>query len=382
MTGIAVGVASLIVVVSVMNGFNRTIKERHLRVEPHLVVNYKGEKEASAEWHEKSRLELPMILEGQLRQAMAFDVQDVILKTMDGYFAGAVAKGYSHEDLKELAHLVNSGEKEQAVNEELWDLGPGEVLLGRSLSRSLNLIEGDKIILIAPEAILLPADEAPPFVTLTIKGTFRTNLADADDKYIFYDREKSLQALKTISSRHSGFELRLNDPDHYAAAKLQLEEKGFSAQTWPERNSALFFALKMEKLAMTVFLSLSALITSFSILTVLTLLVTQKRRDVGLWQAFGLPAEKVRWLFAQVGFWLSGCGVLAGLVVGVFICWLVDTFPLNILPSIYRDRTIPANVNLSMILTILAVAALIAFLGSWLPTRFSARSTPSEALRG
>lgn len=386
MGGIAVGVASLIIVVGVMNGFNQVIRERHLRVEPHVVV-YAPKGVELDSWAEQVKAKLESGLPGQLSDSAIFSKQDVILKTVDGYFAGAVAKGLDAPAVASMIRRLEEHRTQGAVTEADLDLestrlDPGEVMMGRELGDALRLVAGDKLVLIAPESLLLPTGEAPPMQTVTVRGFFMSQLADIDGKLVVYDRKESLLALKGTASQSQGVELRLHQGMNYAQAQTHLKNEGIPSETWPERNSALFFALKMEKLAMTIFLALSVLITSFSIVTVLILLVTQKRKDIGILMAMGLNRRQTQMIFAQVGGWLSGLGVLSGMVVGVVVCRVIDTFPMDILPAIYYDRTIPAKVSLLMLVTIGIFAALIAAIGSWFPAHLSARGSPAEALRG
>jgi lipoprotein-releasing system permease protein len=387
MAGICVGVAALIIVVSVMNGFNEVIRERHLRVEPHLVaqapdgVNY-------VNWLESTRRKITEVLGSEVHEVTPFSTQDVILKTIDGYFAGAIAKGLDANAITAMVHRIEEKSSVPSIipraeqQEDALNLEPGEVLIGDELGDALRVVPGDKVVLIPPESLLLPVGEAPPMQTVTVRGTFRSQLADVDGKLIIYDRTRSLRALMGTASQGQGVELRLQHGQQYERAQSALAEVGIPSESWPQRNSALFFALKMEKMAMTIFLALSALITSFSIVTVLVLLVTQKRKDIGILMAMGLNQRQTQMVFAQVGIWLSSIGLVAGILLGVIVCKVIDTYPMDILPAIYYDRTIPAKVSPFMILVIVVFAGIISIAGSWFPAYLSARGSPAEALRG
>lgn len=390
MAGIAIGVAALIIVLGVMAGFNQVIRQRHLRVEPHLVIHGPPH-EKSPVWLENSSLLIEKVLDGQLEEVAPYTSQDVILKTVDGYFAGAVAKGMKRDSMLNFIRRVETLDARTSrqsdvplapVDPESWQLGADEVLIGSELGEALRLVAGDKLILIAPEALLLPADEAPPMQTVIVRGFFMSQLADVDNKLLIFDSDTSLKALSNTASREMGLEVRLKRGDEYQLPQAELKSAGLNVQSWPERNAAMFFALKMEKLAMTVFLSLSALITSFSILTVLILLISQKRKEIGILMAMGMNRRQTRRVFAQLGLWLALVGVAAGSFLGVLICFIVDRYPINLLPSIYYDRTIPAEVSLTMLVVIFTVAILIAGVGSWFPAHLSAKLLPAEALRG
>ncbi len=390
MLGVGLGVMALVVVTSVMNGFNDQIRRRLLAVEPHLVVKLKGADQPEAIRNH------PLFKEVSARtniQSDIFENQEVIIRTVDGLFQGALAKGVEPQTLAYImteskraasqnSPAAKNSELEPApVTEESTTLGPGEVYIGIDLARMLGIFEGDKIVVIAPEALLLPKGEAPPFERVTVKGFLRTNLQDIDGNMLFFGRGKSFGAFRNSPSHEAGFELRIPNPEKVDTLKAELEGKGAEVATWIDRNSALFYALKMEKLAMSAFLGLAALIASFSIVTVLVLLLTQKRKDIGVLMGMGLSPQATRWLFVKVGLLLSSFGIFGGLVVGLVICFVVSRYPLPILPDIYYDATIPATVDPKFIAGILLVSGLIAFFSADRPARAATRELPAEALR-
>lgn len=409
MAGVAIGVMSLVVVISVMNGFNDQIRRRLLAVEPHLVVKIPGlERAELLKTH-------PLYRDLSARkdiQTEIYENQDVILRTVDGLFGGAVARGVEPRALgyilRETRKALLAGRSERdsekgsgensgknsgtdseietpPIADESVNLGPGEVLVGIDLARSLGIFEGDKIVIIPPEALLLPSGEAPPFERVTVRGLLTTNLPDIDAKAIFYGRGEgrgaTLANLRRSASQEAGFELRVADPNDVGGLKAELEAKGAKVETWMERNSTMFYALRMEKIAMGSFLALSALIASFSIVTVLVLLLTQKRKDIGVLMSMGLSPRKTRLLFVRLGLWLSGIGIGGGMLLGVIICLIVDNYPLPILPDIYYDTTIPARLSPVFLAGILLASGAIAFVSAYFPARQATRESPAECLR-
>jgi lipoprotein-releasing system permease protein len=389
MIGVGLGVMALVVVISVMNGFNDSIRKRLLAVEPHLVVQVPGVTTASA------LTEHPLYEELTRRagvQVEIFETQDVILRTVDGLFGGAIAKGIDPEALGYILQNIQraimssnprQAEEFKAAGMDVDDpLDSGEILVGIDLARSLGIFEGDRVTVIPPEALLLPPGEAPPFERATVKGLLTTNIQDIDSRVVFFGRGSTFNSFRRSASREVGLELRIPDPEQVGPLQAELQSRGMTVATWIERNSAIFYALKMEKMAMGVFLGLSALIASFSIVTVLVLLLTQKRKDIGVLMSMGLSPNKTRWLFVRVGLMLSSIGILSGLVVGVAICLVIDRYPIPILPNIYYDATIPATVDPRFIFGILVVSGLIAFLSADLPARAVTGEMPAEALSG
>lgn len=390
MAGVSLGVFALVVVISVMNGFNESIQKRLLAVEPHLVVKVPGLESIEAL---TSHGVFKLLKENKEAQTEIFENQDVILRTGDGLFGGALAKGIESQALSYILRETRKSSFQpppsQAtsvevppLSDETLKLGPGEILIGVDLARGLGIFEGDRITVIPPEALLLPAGEAPPFERVLVKGLLVTNLPDIDAKVIFYGRGQTFLTFRRSPSREAGYEVRLPDANRFDGLKAQIESRGGKVETWIDRNSSLFYALKLEKMAMGTFLGLSALIASFSIVTVLVLLITQKRKDIGLLMALGLGPAQTRNLFVKVGLILSSMGIGTGLVLGVIVCVILDRFPITVLPDIYYDATIPAKIEPLFLLGILVASVSIAFVSAWIPARNTTSELPSEALRG
>ncbi len=387
--GVGIGVMSLVIVMSVMNGFNASIKNRLLAVEPHLVVTLKGknqigEIEADPIYHDvKKDLSL---------QVETFESQDVIIRTAEGLYGGAVARSVEKEALKHIFDEVHKADNQRKalkklddlvtkVADETIDLAEDEVVIGVDLAHSLGIFEGDQIVAISPETLLLPKTEVPKIEKLRVKTTISTNIPEIDSKFIYYARDKSFTHLKFSASKEAGIEIRLPNPDNFQELKSELEKKGAIVSSWRDRNSTLFYALRMEKLAMGAFLSLSALIASFSIVTVLILLLTQKRKDIGVLMAMGLSKRDTRKLFLKLGLTLSSIGLFGGLFLGIIVCVLIDHYPLPILPDIYYDATIPAKVDPVLVVVTIIFATIISVLSAWLPTTRYTNLNPADALR-
>ncbi len=403
MLGVAMGVLSLIVVVSVMAGFHQVIRERLLWLEPHVVVHLPRASAPEAASFDEGAIK-KTAENFQLSEFVRVDSQDVIVRTLDGVFSGGTARGLEAKDLKAFLHrlsVVNfeamrrEQQGQQTLNRagtetlvsglayEHLHLREHEVVLGIDLANSLGVLEGDQVLLIPPEGLLAPKGEMPLYERVTVAGRVATRVADLDSKLILYDREKTLLRMAHSPSRESAIEIRLKDIDQTNELKAALLDafKSNRIESWEDRNSALFFALRMEKLVMTVFLTISGIITSFSIVSVLSLLISQKRREIGLMMALGMTSKAVQKIFVGVGLLLATAGILIGLIGGLFVCGLIDRFPLSILPDIYYDSTIPVLVTSSLIFAIVIIAFSIAMLSAYIPARGLSKLTPAQTFR-
>jgi lipoprotein-releasing system permease protein len=378
--GLAISVSALVIVISVMTALNRNIQERTIAVEPHLTVEIPGISSAALlEVHPlTSKLKHNPDLKVQI-----FENQDVILRTLDGHFQGGVARGLSQESLDRMIQQMqklDAKKKGQPLMTEI--LAPGEIMIGVDLAVRLGVFEGDSLMVVPPEMLLLPMGEVPRLEKVKVKRIISTSLSDVDAQNIFYVRDHTLKRMRTSQSRQVGIEIWT--PNANDAEKYKEEMKGFPeirVQTWKERNSALFFALRLEKIVITLFLSLAGLIASFSMISVLVLLISQKRREIGILQAIGFSNRRVQQLFMRIGLCLGGLGLGLGLLVGSGVSFWIEKHPLNVLPDIYYDSEIPAYLEGQFVLIILVVGSIIAFLGSYYSSKGAARTLPSEALR-
>ena len=370
--GVGMGVAALLIVLSVMNGFNVSIRARMLGVEPHVVIEGAATPRA-----------VESVIGADLDSVARFETQDLILRSIDGTFGGAQARGYGQKDLDALLMRVwrttHKGEPPAALT--LPRLGPGDLAMGVDLARSLGLLEGDEVILVPPETLLLPAGEIPKFEKFRVKALVSTQMPEFDAKLLFYDLATFPKRARS-ASRETGLEVRLKDAYRADEVKARLAAAGVAAQTWGERDTSLFFALKMESSAMTLFLSLAVLITSFSIVIVMVLLMSQKKQDIGMLMALGLSYARTRRLFVGVGLSMSFLGIAAGTVLGVAVCLILEAYPLELLPDIYTDSTLPAHLTARTLIGVLVGCSVVAALGSWLPVRRTVDRDPARSLRG
>ncbi len=374
--GLFVSVSSLIVVISVMTALNQSIRKRTLAIEPHLVIEFPSITSFSLIETHPVAIKLKNDLGYEVQP---FESQDVILRTMEGHSRGAVARGVSDSSYR---HLMRELKLTDLDSRDLEGPLVGEVDIGTDLARSLGVFEGDSIMVVPPEGLLLPPSEAPPFEKVRIRKILNTNLADIDSQNLFYKKGLAFNSLRSTASRKLGLEIWVPDPDEVQDVKKNLSTfPDLKIETWKEKNSAMFFALRVEKTIITIFLSMASVIAGFSLLSVLALLTSQKRREIGLLQALGFSRKQVQKMFAQMGHGLAFMGVGGGLVMGLLISYYLEFFPLNVLPEIYYDSTIPAKVELGFVSIVVLVAVILSLVGSWWSARSAAEQSPSESLR-
>lgn len=379
---IGIGVFALIVVISVMNGFNQTIRHRLLAVEPHLVVEFDDSKisEQVKRW---SEIQAKFLAKHPSISLYQIEEQDVILRTVDGYFGGAKARGVDAVSLEKILDDIAKNNSQNFSESEPVpvDLGPGEILMGIDLARKLGIFEGDQITLAPPESLLLPIGEVPEYERVTVKGFISSQISDIDSQTLFYITGKSLLRFREPASRKIGIEIRMEQPLEFAPLVAEIEAMGFTVESWKDRNSAMFRALQLERTAIGLILTLSGLIASFSIATVLILLLTHKKKEIGILMALGLSPKRTYRVFTQLGMMISGFGMAAGIIFGTLVSLYIEKYPLDILPDIYYDSHVPALVDFSFILTVAVISSIVACIAAWYPAKQVSKLLPINALR-
>ena len=349
--GLTVSVAALVLVLSIMDGFGRSIKSRLLGRQPHLIVHPKGNTKASFGKNNPIHGILPDHLKKQVESSELFETQDVLLKTDRGFF-GVMAKGYSNEFIEEMLSLAGSKEFENfnrvkdlssdTVASDSLSHGPANgsspseakdteialqkggdgsaitslpLIISESVSTTFHLYEGDRVFLTPLAALLLPPTELPPLKKAHIEAVLRGSQGSGGEEAfsVFYSIGR--MDFKGFSSVRSAWRIKLFEPENYKAYLPYF--KDYRVEHWAERNASLLFALKMEKFIMVLFIALAILISCLGIAVALFLLIVQKRRDIGILQAMGLSSKEVTETFVKVGFGLSFIGILAGLLLGL-----------------------------------------------------------------
>lgn len=422
--GLIISIGSLLIVFNVMGGLGQSIKERFLATEPHVIVSFESDSSAGFVQNQKNKIEKTLKSSGLDSGVSAFyffESIDMVIRTQKGVFSGAVAKGYdsSYLDgflqrmygetalpgggdiLDDMADKegVSGGQNKKNKNpsvirsairmgdEKLFFTENKEshknkkkIIMGLGLASELDLYEGEKVHLIPAENLLLPPGEPVQFEFGQIKSIISTQNAVWNSNYVFYDRSH-FPSFRESSSYRSGFEMRLNEPEDFMPYKAALEEAGFSVEVWPERNSSVFFALKVEKTIMSIFLSLAGLITLLAVSSLLVLLMVQKKKEMGVLMAMGLSLQKVHRLFVGIGLLLSSFGMLGAFLFSLGVCLFLKYSNIPILAQFHADTSFPVEFNVPFMLFLFVGIFCLAFVGCALSVRSQSRYSPAELLK-
>lgn len=354
--GIALGVATLIIVISVMNGFDRDLMDRLMRFNQHLRVECLDNEQLS-------RIEEEVeTWEGV--EAASISLQTQVFAKFDKLLLPLVVKGIDFND-KEESQIIYQYITKETASEGFF--------IGEGLKRRFFILD---------EIEFYPLKKKLQLQKGVIRGTFKVGLYDIDNNYLITDLERA----KSLSSNYVLFlGVRVSDP--YKAAKIKKKilakfDQDVFVSTWMESNQVIFAALKLEKVVMFIILSLIILVAAFNIFATLTVGVVEKTKDIGILKSLGFTRKRISRIFSLQGLLLGFVGTLSGAVLGLGLCMGLERFPFIKLPQeIYYIEYLPMAINYRDIGLIVLVGIVLSFIFSLLPAMRAARLQPSEALR-
>lgn len=383
---IALSIAAFLITLFVMNAMNQNNKERMMALEPSFTVHTESDLITQVYTHpvyQKLKLEKNM-------QTHVFSTQDVIVRTVEGQFRGGVARGMNSDSLKSFMNHVESFNKKffQQEHVKITSIDQesipqmGEIMMGIDLARSLGLYEGDHVTIIPPDSMLLPPGEKPQFEKVKVSKIISTNIPEIDAQMIYFQLGKTLTLLQSNESQKNLIEVYMDDMNDLDRVVDEVQKfSGVHVETWKQSNSALFTALKIEKIAIGLILGIAGLIAASSIFTVLTLLISQKRRDIAILKTIGLSSTETLDLFTKIGVALAGIGIIAGLVLGLGVSLYLQYYPLNVLPDVYYESQIQALIDPVLVIFVIIASFLLAYFGSKQPARFAYELAIAPSLR-
>jgi len=372
--GVAIGVAVLITVLSVMRGFNQELIRRLLGFDSHIIIETSAGDKTPIPSEEVDKLVAPF----SPKLILPFVEGEVIIKANlneDVMAQGVKVRGIDLEKFSE--------------GKRIWFYSPKEeqnfsgAYIGKDISQNLLLHPDfqDSFELIAPLAKLSPTGELiPNKKKYAVAGLFRTGVYQYDNQYIFLPMKDAVSLLGEQVRR--GYLIELGDINDALKVKKHLTEKlsGFEISTWQERNNKLFSALKLERYAMTAVLIMVILISSFSIMGIVLMMSASRQKDVALMQVLGFKKDLVRRIFLYQGLIIGVIGSSIGLCSAFVICTLLKRWPIS-LPSTYYLDYLPVDFSIQTSLMLGLVGVLIAFVSSYWPTQLVGKRAAAEVLR-
>ncbi len=386
--GVMLGVMALIVVLSVMSGFQKTLKEKILGTQAHLVVLKATDRGMD---HYEEVLQKVERVKGVV-SAAPFIFSQVMLSSDSGT-SGVVLKGIDPNrvgKVTELARNLKSGRLEDIKEGKETDL-PG-IILGVELAKHLSVSLGDPIQVISPLGTMTPMGMMPKMKRFQVKGIFYSGMYEYDNTMAYISLE-SAQKFFSMEAHVTGIEVKTEDIYRVKEIGKEIRKQmGFPFWTkdWMEMNRNLFAALKLEKIAMFIILVLIVLVAAFNIISTLIMVVMEKNKDIAILKSMGAPSRGILKIFMIEGGVIGVVGTILGTLLGLGAAFNLETitgfvenlFGFKILASdVYYIDKLPSQVNPLDVSLIVITAILISLLATLYPSWRASKLDPAEALR-
>jgi lipoprotein-releasing system permease protein len=383
MLGIALGVAALIIVLSVMNGFQKEVTDRMLSVISHIEV-FDADGSALPDW----RATVAMAKRNpEVVGAAPFIASQALLARGDT-LRGALVRGIVPDEEARITELAA-----KLRDTALANLQPGmwRIVLGAELARQLGVRRGDSVTLVAPSGQITPAGVLPRLKQFTVIGTFEAGHYEYDSSLAWIHLEDAQKIYRLEGP--SGVQLKLADLHNARRVAQELARDlgpGVVVRDWTRTNRNWFDAVQIEKRLMAIILTLIVAVAAFNLVSTLVMTVTDKRADIAILRTLGASPRSVMGIFVVQGAAAGVLGTAAGVVLGLLVAFNIDvivpfierTLNVAFLPgSIYLISRMPSDPRWADVWPIAGVSLVLAFLATLYPSWRASRVNPAEALR-
>ena len=377
-TGITLGVAILIIVMSVMNGFRTELINKILGFNPHIVVKPYDKKIST----EKTK-DINSLKEIN-RTSFTFSGQGILINKE--YTTGILVRAYFKDDIHKI-NLINEG----IIDGSLSAFKINTISIGKELAMSTNLIVGDEITLMSTSKLQTPFGDLPIQEKFTISSVFTTGLAEFDQNVIFMPF-KNAQSLFELSDQDIDLEIFLNKPDkaNQLKEKVQNIYQDHYVYTWADLNKSFFGALKVERNVMFIILTLIIIVAAFNIISGLTILVKNKTKEIAILRTLGVSKTSITKIFFTIGFTIGFLATFTGVIIGILFSFYIEEirtlitsiFNIRLFPEeIYFLSQMPSEINLGYIFIVSFFSLIITFFATIFPSISAAKLDPIKALK-
>jgi len=376
--GIMLGVATLIIVMSVMNGFRTDLTNKIIGLNPHLVI------EPMSEIISKNLQTVILNKYKDINITQSYSGEGVAISKNST--KGVLIKGIDKKNLNRFNFL-----KKKFVGGSFKKFSEGTIFIGNELAFNLNLSIGDKINLMSSALISTPLGSLPKQETYKIVGIFNSGFLEYDSSVVFLNIDETL-FLFNKDIKDLNIEIYLKDPlkaDKYKN-EIQKIDKNIYIYSWSDLNKSFFSALKVERNVMFIILTLIIIVAAFNIISGLTILIKNKTREIAILKTLGLSSKSIKKSFfltgLTIGFFATITGVILGIVISINIekirLILSSIFSLEIFPpDVYFLEKMPSELNFISILIIFLFSIIISSLASYFPAKIISKMDTAKALK-
>ena len=378
-SGIALGVAILIIVMSVMNGFRTELINKILGFNPHIII-----KPYSKRIYKENISALDEVKNYIKTTSYTFNGQAILINKENT--TGILVRSYIQDDLNKI-DLIKNG----IIDGSLNLFNPNTISIGKELAISLNLIVGDEITLMSTSNLQTPFGNLPLQEKFKISSVFSTGLAEFDQNFIFMPFENA-RSLFELTDMDINLEIFLKNPNKAQFIKEKIQGKFIDQYiySWEDLNKSFFGALKVERNVMFIILTLIIIVAAFNIISGLTILVKNKTKEIAILRTLGFSKNSIAKVFFLTGFTIGFLATISGVLIGVLFSFYIEEirvlitllFNIKLFPEeIYFLNKMPSEINISYIFVISIFSLFITFLATIFPSLSAAKLDPIKALK-
>jgi lipoprotein-releasing system permease protein len=381
--GIMLGVATLIVVMAVMNGFRAELLSRILGINGHIVVQ-----PIDTPLDDYAAVADRINGVAGVKYAIPLIDGQVLAQGEVGPGTGALVRGMRGDDLAKISLVANNIKQGSLVG---FDTGEG-VAIGQRMADNMGLALGDLITLVSPDGDITPIGTTPRVKTYPVTAIFEVGMSEYDSSIVFMPLAEA-QLYFNLENRAQTIEIFVENPDAVDSLKPAVEaaaQRPVFLSDWRQRNQTFFSALQVERNVMFMILTLIVLVAALNIISGLIMLVKDKGRDIAILRTMGATRGAVMRIFLMTGAAIGVTGTLAGVILGIVIClnvesirqffsWISGTVLFN--PELYFLSKLPAKMDAGETISVVLMALALSFLATLFPAWRAARLDPVEALR-
>ena len=377
--GIGLGVATLIIVMSVMNGFRSDLIGKLLLFQPHILIY-----EFDSFEKNKKKIE-GILIENKINYQsikLSYSIQGLVISQ-------GINKGTNIRAITKNDFLSDELIKKSIIEGELKNFENNYASLGSNFAADLGVTVGDKITILSSTTESTPFGNIPEQFDFVVGSVFHSGIYEFDSNFILINAESSPDFLKKQGA-NKNIELKLNNPDQAQKVKDLLEENKFKVFSWIDNNKTFYDALLVERNVMFIILTLIIIVAAFNIVSGLTILVKNKTKEIAILKTIGFSSLSINKIFFITGSFIGAAGTLFGVVLGVLFSYNIESvriFLSNVLnieifpAEIYFLSKMPSEINIPTILTISGIALAITFLSSIIPSIKASKINPIQSLK-
>lgn len=375
--GVTVGVMALVIVIAVMSGAETDFRKRILGLEPHiLLMNYSGKFDGYSEILSK------IDQSDHIKGASPILFAQAMIRSSHS-FSGVMVRGIDPENTFSLIKGFGPDQLKKSLGQPPKPGGFPGIILGKELAASVGVTKGDKVILMSPNGFISPIGQIPAMKRFVVAGTFDSGMYEYDSA-LAYVHLNQAQHLSGAREKISAIGIWIDDVFNVKPVEQSLSDLSgypFYLRNWMEINKSLFSALKLEKTAMFIILTLIILVAAFNIASALIMMVMEKTKDIAVLKAMGATNKTIRKIFILKGMIIGTFGTLIGTLSGVLVCYFLKRYDFIKLPDAYPFSTLPVQLEALDVLIISMSAIVICFFSTLYPSYKASKMDPVEALR-